>query len=123
MRACEPFLLSRRVRNALLVVSAFIWLGAIPAQSRELTPRESHALGEICLRCHAQSNVAAPLMGDADAWSPRVSQGLDQMLANTVLGVGEMPPLGTCGYCTEEELLALIVVLSGTADHDSGEQP
>lgn len=110
----------RTVALAMLVIAC---IGATPVCANDLSARESHALSQICLRCHAQPNVAAPLLGDADAWRPRVSQGLDVMLENTILGFGEMPPLGTCGYCTEAELRNLIEVISGIRNGDAEAAP
>ncbi len=107
------------MRLLTAVMLFFVCLVTPFATADELTGRESHALGQICLRCHAQPNVAAPLIGDVDAWRPRVSQGLDVMLEKTVLGYGEMPPLGTCGYCSEDELRTLIRVVSGSVERES----
>jgi cytochrome c5 len=37
------------------------------------------------------------------------------MLANTVAGVRGMPPLGTCGFCTEDDLRRLIAFMAPAA--------
>jgi cytochrome c5 len=34
------------------------------------------------------------------------------LLASTVAGVGGMPPLGTCGLCSEDDLRELIAYMA-----------
>jgi len=61
-----------------------------------------------CFACHATGMSEAPKLGDAQAWAPRVAQGMDQLLANTINGLNVMPPKGTCMACTDAELEATV---------------
>jgi cytochrome c5 len=54
-----------------------------------------------------------PLVGDAAAWEGRRAQGFETLLANTVNGVRDMPPLGTCGACSEDDLRRLVAFVAG----------
>lgn len=54
-----------------------------------------------------------PLAGDESAWAPRRERGLAALVESTVNGVGGMPPLGTCSFCTQEDLELLIAYLAG----------
>lgn len=54
-----------------------------------------------------------PLIGDEEEWQRRRAKGLDRLLANTIEGSLGMPPLGTCSFCSEEELRHLVSFLSG----------
>ncbi|MEQ1439254.1 c-type cytochrome [Fontimonas sp. SYSU GA230001] len=63
---------------------------------------------QTCKACHGVPGTGAPLAGDAAAWAPRVAQGLDTLLDHTINGYKGMPPLGSCGDCSEDEFRALI---------------
>ncbi|MFP5505330.1 MAG: c-type cytochrome [Gammaproteobacteria bacterium] len=62
----------------------------------------------FCMACHATGAAGAPKTGDKAAWQPRFAQGMDTLLANAVNGIRAMPPKGTCGDCSEDELKGAI---------------
>src|SRR5262249_6072185 len=47
-----------------------------------------------CGACHAAGVAGAPKIGDAQAWAPRLKDGLKGMLAIALKGKGAMPPRG-----------------------------
>ena len=47
-----------------------------------------------CFACHGTGVAGAPKLGDAAAWSARIAQGMEAMLANAIKGKGGMPPKG-----------------------------
>jgi cytochrome c5 len=61
-----------------------------------------------CMACHMTGAAGAPLLGDEDAWEPRVARGMDTLMTNTVQGIGAMPPKGTCMDCSDDELQASV---------------
>ncbi|PPE72319.1 hypothetical protein C3942_18565 [Solimonas fluminis] len=67
-----------------------------------------------CKACHAVPGTGAPLSGNAQAWAPRVAQGIDTLLDHTIGGYNAMPPMGACMDCTEEQFEELIELMSGT---------
>ena len=67
-----------------------------------------------CTACHKIGLAGAPKLGDKAAWAPRIATGIEAMTATVLKGKGAMPPKGTCGTCTPEQLAAAIEVL--TAD-------
>lgn len=86
----------------------------------ELMPQDEY-LAELyeysCMACHdSASTSGAPAAGDKEAWETRLEKGSDQLLMNTIDGFGAMPPLGSCGDCTIEDLEALIAFMSGSAE-------
>jgi cytochrome c5 len=109
---------------AVLVLAPMAWAELPPSQptapgvetASGLTELQSAQLGLVCARCHARPGSGAPLMGDLAEWARRSSVGFDVLLARTVDGWQTMPPLGTCGSCTEEDFRALVSVVSGVAD-------
>jgi cytochrome c5 len=62
-----------------------------------------------CVACHATGASDAPILGDKQAWSERIANGMDVLLASTLYGLnGTMPAKGLCFDCSEEQLKAVI---------------
>lgn len=61
-----------------------------------------------CFACHGTGAAGAPKFGDTAAWAPRISQGMDTLLSNAINGLRAMPPRGTCGNCSDDDLKAAI---------------
>ncbi len=61
-----------------------------------------------CFACHATGALNAPKLGDAAAWEPRIAQGFDVMLEHAIKGFNAMPPKGTCGDCSDDEIKVAI---------------
>ena len=49
----------------------------------------------------------APKPG-SDSWKPRIAQGFDVMLKHSIEGFNNMPAMGTCATCSEDEIAAAI---------------
>lgn len=67
---------------------------------------------QSCFACHGTGAAGAPRKGDAEAWKPRIAQGMDVMLEHTKKGYKAMPPKGMCFDCTDEEYVDLIKFMS-----------
>ena len=61
-----------------------------------------------CTVCHTTGVAEAPKIADNEAWAPRIATGIDAMLATVINGKGAMPPRGTCGNCSDDELKGAI---------------
>lgn len=61
-----------------------------------------------CFACHGTGAMNAPKLGDAAAWSPRIAQGMDVLMDHAINGFNAMPPKGTCGGCSDDEIKAAI---------------
>lgn len=61
-----------------------------------------------CFICHATGAAGAPMLGNAEAWAPRIAAGMDAMMSTVFNGKGAMPPRGTCGNCSDDELRAAV---------------
>lgn len=61
-----------------------------------------------CFACHGTGAMNAPKQGDAAAWQPRMAKGFDTVLQNAINGINAMPPRGTCGNCSDDEIKAAI---------------
>jgi len=62
----------------------------------------------VCFACHGTGAAGAPKFGDSAAWGPRISQGIDTLLNHAMNGLRAMPPRGTCGDCSDDDLKAAI---------------
>lgn len=49
---------------------------------------------QACAVCHGSGVLNAPKLGDKAGWEPRLAKGVEQLYANTINGVGTMPPKG-----------------------------
>lgn len=97
-------------RAALLVI---LWLAGPAATAGSLPPRQARIHQQICATCHTRPGIGVPLVGDESAWASRRERGLTALVEATVNGVGGMPPLGTCSFCTQEDLELLVAYLAG----------
>jgi len=64
----------------------------------------SDVYGTYCAACHGTGAMGAPKTGDSAVWKSRLAKGFDKTLANALNGINMMPPKGTCGDCSDEEL-------------------
>lgn len=65
-----------------------------------------------CALCHVHGEGGAPVLGDQTAWAERREQGEDVLLAHTLEGFNNMPPLGYCMDCETTDFTALIRFMS-----------
>ncbi len=65
-----------------------------------------------CALCHVNGEGGAPQVGHAAEWQPRLARGNDILLAHTLEGYNNMPPLGYCMGCSREEFAKLIAFMS-----------
>ena len=68
----------------------------------------SDIYGRFCRACHETGLNEAPIVGDAEAWTPRLAKGNDELLRTTKEGLNVMPPMGLCMACSDAELQAAI---------------
>jgi len=62
-----------------------------------------------CFSCHLTGLSGAPILGDAQAWAPRIAKGAELLLQSTVEGMGTtMPARGMCFDCSDQDLAAAV---------------
>lgn len=66
-----------------------------------------------CVACHGSGLLDAPKKGDTAAWDKRFEQGEATVLKHAVEGLNAMPPKGTCGDCSDDDLMSAINYMSG----------
>jgi cytochrome c5 len=67
-----------------------------------------------CTACHSAGVLGAPKIGDAAAWKPRLSAGLDALVTSALKGKGSMPAQGGGAYSDEEVRRAVIHMANGS---------
>lgn len=78
--------------------------GAAPAAARSA----DEIYNTVCAACHATGAAGAPKVGDAAAWGPRIAQGNDTLYKHAIGGFNMMPPKGTCGTCSDDEIKSVV---------------
>ncbi|MEE4361906.1 MAG: c-type cytochrome [Pseudomonadales bacterium] len=61
-----------------------------------------------CALCHVDGTGGAPRFANQEDWAERRAQGEAVLLAHTLAGHRNMPPLGYCMDCTAEDFVRLI---------------
>jgi cytochrome c5 len=67
---------------------------------------------EACIACHGTGIGGAPAFGNAEAWGPRIEQGIDTLVQHAINGyqgqTGYMPPKGGRLDLSDEEVAAAV---------------
>lgn len=66
-----------------------------------------------CMACHATGAAGAPKTGVAADWAARIAQGNDTLYAHAINGLNMMPPKGTCGACSDDDIKAVVDYMVG----------
>ena len=83
--------------------------GSVVAVSSSSEPRTGEEIYNTkCMTCHATGAAGAPILGNADQWSPRIAQGIDTLYANAIGGIRGMPAKGLCMDCSDDEMHAAV---------------
>jgi cytochrome c5 len=84
-----------------------------PASAAELKAERSGAqvVKAQCSKCHQDGKGGAPKIGDRDAWSKRLNQGIDRAVSSAIHGHGGMPPRGDKADLTDAEVRAAILYM------------
>ncbi|MDX2465600.1 MAG: c-type cytochrome [Porticoccus sp.] len=83
-------------------------VSSAPVASASTGPRSGKDIyNKTCVGCHSMGG-AAPKVGAAADWAPRVAQGLDTLYAHAINGLRGMPAKGLCMDCSEDEIKATV---------------
>lgn len=75
----------------------------------------------VCIACHNPPGVGgAPALGDAEAWAPRIAQGMGTLIEHALNGftgsTGVMPKKGERLDLSDEEIIGAIEYMVGQVD-------
>lgn len=83
--------------------------GASSAAAADTGPRSGADIyNASCVACHGAGVLGAPKLQNAADWAPRLEQGFDTVWQNALNGINAMPPMGTCGTCSDDDIKAAI---------------
>jgi cytochrome c5 len=84
-----------------------------PKSAKDLATERSGAqvVKAQCSKCHQEGKGGAPKIGDKEAWSKRLSQGIDHAVHSAISGHGGMPPRGDKADLTDGEVRAAILYM------------
>ncbi len=90
-------------------------VAAAPAAGGAAARSGEAVYNQFCTACHGSGILNAPRTGDDAVWAERSSArgGLDALTQSAITGIGAMPPRGTCGNCSDEEIHAAVQFMSG----------
>ncbi len=66
---------------------------------------------EQCAKCHQSGVGGAPRIGDREAWTPRLKDGLDNAVRSAIHGHGGMPPRGARADLTDAEVRSAVLYM------------
>ena len=89
-------------------------VGVMVASSNQSRSGEQ-IFNDYCTTCHKIGLMNSPKKDDKEEWDKRLKKagGFDKILANTIDGIGNMPPKGTCMDCSDDELQKAVEYMSG----------
>ncbi len=90
--------------------------GALAEQSGARPGRETY--DRVCFACHTAGVLNAPKLV-AGEWADRLGNGLDGLMANTINGLGSMPPRGGNPSLSDGDLYNAVVYML----NEAGVQP
>lgn len=82
------------------------------ASASPADPALAQLYDSSCKVCHALPSSGAPLTGHTQAWQPRLEKGMQTLLDHSIDGFQNMPPMGLCMHCSEQQFEALIDFMS-----------
>ena len=84
-----------------------------PASARDMAAERSgeQVVKAQCAKCHKDGTGGAPKIGDRDAWKPRLSAGVDNLVRLAIRGHGGMPPRGDKADLTDGEIRSAILYM------------
>ena len=83
--------------------------GVAPAAAAAAGPVDGKAIyDQACFACHGTGAAGAPKLGDGNAWSARIGQGMDTLNDHALNGFKAMPPRGGQAGLDDESVKAAV---------------
>lgn len=111
----------KRLTSLLGIVIAVLVPHATLADSEQPVATKPLMTGEqvyrnVCIACHSPPGVGgAPALGDANAWAPRLDQGIDTLNSHALNGftgkTGVMPRKGERPDLSDEEVIRAVAYM------------
>jgi len=84
-----------------------------PVSAKDMTAERSgeQIVMAQCVKCHQTGEGGAPRIGDRDAWTPRMKQGVDYLVRSAIKGHGGMPARGGMADTTDAEIRNAVIYM------------
>jgi len=66
-----------------------------------------------CQECHATGKNGSPKIGDVDAWTPRLKDGVDRLVNSAISGHNSMPARGGMANLSDAEMRSAVEYMVG----------
>lgn len=66
-----------------------------------------------CQECHATGKNSSPKLGDVDAWTPRLKDGVDRLVSSAINGHNSMPARGGMANLSDAEMRSAVEYMVG----------
>lgn len=63
---------------------------------------------QACITCHGRGLMDAPMLGDKEAWTPRIAQGRTKLLEHADYGFNAMPAHGGNDALSDKDIEAAV---------------
>ena len=107
---------SRAVALVFLVATAVAFGCAAPSEPAPTPAAPAEVFALTCAHCHASGLEAAPQAGVPAHWNARDTRDVDVLVERVIAGHGNMPPLGSCGWCTRDQIRGVLAMMLAGAD-------
>jgi S-disulfanyl-L-cysteine oxidoreductase SoxD len=92
-----------------------------PAATQATRMTGQQVYNNVCIACHSPPGVGgAPALGDANAWAPRIAQGMGTLIEHALNGftggTGVMPKKGERVDLSDEEIIGAVEYMVGQAN-------
>ena len=105
----NPTLTDTEIKRAITYMvnqSGGNWIEPISKTTQPAERSGEQIVQAQCVKCHQTGVGGAPKIGDRDAWTPRIKQGLDVVVRSAINGHGGMPARGGLANLTDSEIRA-----------------
>jgi cytochrome c5 len=84
-----------------------------PADAKDMALERSgkQVVDAQCAKCHAKGEGGAPKIGDRAAWTPRLKDGMENLVRSAIRGHGGMPARGGTADLTDNEIRAAVTYM------------
>ncbi len=84
-------------------------IASAPVVAASSGPRSGEDIyKKSCFACHTTGAAGAPKIGDAAAWGPRISKGIETLYEHAWKGFKTMPAKGNCFDCSQDEIKSVV---------------
>ncbi|CEG58961.1 c-type cytochrome [Legionella fallonii] len=80
-----------------------------PSNAKPSLSRGKQVYDQVCLICHQNGDMSAPLIGDPSNWYMRLkSSGLTGLYRHVIHGFNSMPIRGACVTCSDNDIISAV---------------